>query len=291
MTKITFIGDIHSAADDLQVLLRDPVICQNKIVFIGDYIDGKAKRHFSDHTETNVLDPLGVLDILMDRVARCGDVALLGNHDELWVATAKQDGDGYAEWREKAGHQLADKLGITATKLVAVAAALNAKPLRRYTQFLESLPLTWSNDRIVAVHAGLNWRRPFRRQRKRDLLAIRGDYYFEGRGKHEQWHHNDLGKIIVTGHTPVQRLGVHSHGYIKMQANAHDVPRYLINDGSRSKRFDSGIFALTLNGSGKIVQTKKVINGVLYDGEQKVTEAMVSRALRFTGHGKRLVHN
>ncbi|GEO70390.1 metallophosphoesterase [Levilactobacillus acidifarinae] len=273
MTKITFVGDIHSAADDLRALLRDPVIRKNQIIFVGDYIDGQAKRRFSDHTETNRLDPLGVLDILMARVAR-GDVALLGNHDELWVETARQNADDYLLWQHKSGHQLADQLGIHATKLAAVAAALNRKPLRKYTEFLANLPLTWENAHLFAVHAGLNWHRALDRQRPEDLLDIRGPYFYQNTTK-DKWHANQLGKIIITGHTPVQKLTGTGVGYLKMQANAHDVPRYLINAGSRSKHFDGGISALTLTATGQFVQEKRAIKGHLYDGNQRVTEKMI----------------
>lgn len=276
MTKVTFIGDIHSAVDDLQALLRDPVIRDNRIVFIGDYIDGQAKRRFSDHTETNELDPLGVLDLLMARVHQHGDVALLGNHDELWVKTAQGHGAAYAEWREKSDGQLQTKLGIHATDLATVAASLNEKPLRKYTRFLESLPLVWETEKLYAVHAGLNWQRPLDQQRKRDLLDIRGDYYFQTPTDTHRWHHNDLGKIIVSGHTPVQHLGARGHGYLVMRASAHDLPRYLINAGSRSKLFDGGLFALTLSKAGHVVQMKRAIKGQLYDGQSLVTEKMIS---------------
>lgn len=276
MAKITFVGDIHSAADDLRVLLTDPTIRHSRLIFVGDYIDGQDQRRFSNHVEHTQLDPLGVLDILMTRVTRYGDVALLGNHDELWVETARKNATDYKLWRHKSGHQLAQQLGIHATKLSAVAAALHEKPLRKYTDFLASLPLTWENDTLFAVHAGLNWHRTLQRQRTKDLLDIRGPYFYQNAAKPTKWHKNRLGKIIITGHTPVQKLCATGYGYLKMQANDHDTPRYLINGGSRSKRFDSGISALTLTSSGRFVQEKRVIKGHLYDGHQKVTEKMIS---------------
>lgn len=46
MAEYTFIGDIHSAADDLAVLLADTSITQTRLIFLGDYIDGTAGRHF-----------------------------------------------------------------------------------------------------------------------------------------------------------------------------------------------------------------------------------------------------
>jgi len=277
MARKTFIGDIHSAADDLRVLLSDPVIRDSQIIFLGDYIDGQDQRRFSDHVETNALDPLGVLDILMTRVNECGDVALLGNHDELWVETAKGDRDNYQMWQRKSNGQLQSKLGIQETSLAAVSAALCRKPLRKYTEFLDQMPLEWEDHNILAVHAGLNWQHSLRKQRDDDLLNIRRNYLFRNAHDQKKWHRNELGKVIVTGHTPVQHLeGTGKPGYLKMQASAHDVPRYLINSGSRSLAYDSGITALTLDKSGAIVQSKRVVKGRLYPGEQVMTEDLVS---------------
>ncbi|MBU7495197.1 serine/threonine protein phosphatase, partial [Lactiplantibacillus pentosus] len=60
MAEYTFIGDIHSAADDLAVLLADTSITQTRLIFLGDYIDGTAGRHFRHVTQAAPLDPLGV---------------------------------------------------------------------------------------------------------------------------------------------------------------------------------------------------------------------------------------
>lgn len=79
----TFIGDIHSASDDLKVLLNAINTEEDRLIFLGDYIDGTATRHFSKHEETQLIDPLGVLDILMNRVNQHSDIVLLGNHDDF----------------------------------------------------------------------------------------------------------------------------------------------------------------------------------------------------------------
>ena len=60
-----------------------------------------------------------------------------------------------------------------------------------------------------------------------------------------------------------------------MQADAQDVPRYLIDAGSRSGLFDGGICALTLTVDGEFVRAKRVIKGHRYDGQQIVTPAML----------------
>ncbi|KRL55841.1 metallophosphoesterase [Furfurilactobacillus rossiae] len=269
----TFIGDIHSAADDLQILLDDSVIKKTRLVFMGDYIDGVTTRHFSNHTETMKNDPLAVLDILMERVNRHGDIALLGNHDDFWVQTVRGDDYQFQLWRANGGAHTWRKLGIHSSMEMVVRTSLTQGVLKPYTQFLEQLPLYWSNDYMLAVHAGLYWHQhDFSQQTRDDLLWIREPYYYENELHPDQWHKNLLNKVIITGHTPVQSLQQPNAGYIKMQANVHDTPRYLIDSGSRSGAFDGGIPALTFDDKGNLLQSKRVIKQQLYDGDQILNE-------------------
>lgn len=275
MTQLTFIGDIHSAADDLRALLQDPVVAASRLIFLGDYIDGNPQRQFRDHVERAPLDPLGVLRLVRERVDQHGDVALLGNHDAFWTETARWDTLQYQTWKLNGGSQTWRRLGIHATSLPAVAAALSDAPLKDLTDWLAARPLSWQNAAILAVHAGIDWDRPLAQQRDDDLMWIRDDYYFASQQPDSGWHANDLGKVIVTGHTPVQVLAP-GRGYLKLQATPQDVPRYLIDAGSRSGAFDGGVGSLTLTAAGTVVQAKRAIKGRLYDGDQLVTEAMVA---------------
>lgn len=270
--NFTFIGDIHSALDDLKVLINDSIIQKSKIVFLGDYIDGMSERRFSDRVEHMQLDPLGVLDLVMDRVQRYDDVALLGNHDDFWIQTARKNAVAYDTWKLNGGKSTWRKLGIQSTSLSMVAKALNQESLKKYTNFLDGLPLTWSNSSILAVHGGIYWGNNLAKQTRDDLIWIRDEYYFNYKDQPTNWHHNDLNKVIVTGHTPVQTIEGTGIGYIKMQSNSTDVPRYLIDSGSRSGVFDGGIFALTLDHDGKVVQKKRIIKGKMYDGDQVLEE-------------------
>ncbi len=68
MPLYTFIGDIHSAADDLAVLLADPEVTATRLIFLGDYIDGTAARYFGHATESAPLAPLKVLTMVRKRV-------------------------------------------------------------------------------------------------------------------------------------------------------------------------------------------------------------------------------
>lgn len=264
--KTTFIGDIHSAVDDLQVLLRAPEIQDSRLVFLGDYIDGRSERAGTNQPDT--LDPLKVLDILMDRVTTHGDVALLGNHDDFWLQTAYGDSLSYQTWRLNGDANTWRRLGIHSSNEIIVADALKQAPLARYTRFLAQLPLIWETDHLLAVHAGLDWDYPLDQQSRDNLMWIRDDYYFAA---DRTWHRNLIDKVIVTGHTPVQALTHTGYGFLKMQADAQDTPRYLIDAGSRSGAANGGIFALTLNETGTVVAKNWVVKHRLLAGDTPVS--------------------
>lgn len=256
----TFIGDIHSAADDLAVLLQAPALQDSRLIFLGDYIDGSGSR--SGAIELAPLDTLAVLDIVIDRVKQHQDIALLGNHDDFWRQTARGDELSFQTWRLNGGAKSWRRLGIHSSNSQVVTVALNRSPLVKYTRFLAELPLTWSTDHLLAVHAGIDWDYPLDRQVRDDLLWIRDPYYFD---MDKSWHRNSTGKVIVTGHTPVQAMSHDSYGCIKMQADAQDIPRYLIDAGSRSGAANGGIFALTLSATGAVVAQNWVINQKLFE--------------------------
>ncbi|GAB1229651.1 metallophosphoesterase [Lactiplantibacillus plantarum] len=275
MPLYTFIGDIHSAADDLAVLLADPEVTATRLIFLGDYIDGTAARYFGHATESAPLAPLKVLTMVRKRVWEYGDVALLGNHDEFWLRTAHGDDNATATWVLNGGHRTWRKLGIYSSNPNHVRRALNGALLKPDTDFLAHLPLMWQHGRLLAMHAGVNWQYPLTQQTTTDLLWIRDDYYDDFTTGSNRWHRNLFNKVIITGHTPVQTLTGSHTGYLKMQADAQDVPRYLIDAGSRSGLFDGGICALTLTVDGEFVRAKRVIKGHRYDGQQIVTPAML----------------
>lgn len=265
MSNYTFIGDIHSAADDLSVLLHAESLQNSRLVFLGDYLDGKSTRIGTSQTDS--IEPLAVLDLVMERVHKHNDIALLGNHDDFWIQTAYGDDLSYQTWRLNGGTKTWRKLGIHSSNPIVVADALRQEPLVQYTNFLSQLPLTWSNDFMLAVHAGVNWAYPLNQQIRDDLLWIRDDYYYS----HDRfWHPNETNKVIITGHTPVQTIEDNGYGYIKMQADGQDRPRYLIDAGSRSGARNGGIFALTLSETGEMVAKNWVVNQHLFDGDKPI---------------------
>ncbi|MFD0896628.1 metallophosphoesterase [Loigolactobacillus binensis] len=248
----TFIGDIHSAVDDLTALLTQLSNQADQLIFLGDYIDGQP---------TGELAPLKVLDLIMEQVQNKQAIALLGNHDDFWAQTAKGNELAFDTWKINGGRLTWQLLGIHAATLAGVRHQLKQAPLLKYTTFLQNLPLTWTSSHLFAVHAGLLWGRPLPQQVKSDLLWLRDSYFFDDPAYPTNWHRNELGKVIVSGHTPVQTLSTTQQGYLKMQADAQDVPRYDIDAGSRSGATSGGIFALTLAANGRVVGKHLAING------------------------------
>ncbi|MFD1319316.1 metallophosphoesterase [Loigolactobacillus zhaoyuanensis] len=250
----TFIGDIHSAADDLAVLLAEPTLQASQVIFLGDYLDGMP---------VGELAPLKVLDLIMAQVKNHAAVALLGNHDDFWAQTALGNELAFDTWKRNGGRATWKLLGLQGETLPAISQQLNQPPLLAYTKFLQQLPVTWENEHILAVHAGIYWGTAVKQQVKDDLIWIRDSYFFDDPANPTNWHRNDLGKVIVTGHTPVQTLTTTKQGYVKMQADPADTPRYNIDSGSRSGAANGGIFALTLATDGQVVSRHWVVGGQL----------------------------
>ena len=262
----TFIGDVHSAADDLQVILNSLDVPNNTFVFIGDYIAGVDTRRLIDGSALHMQnDPLKVLDLIMDRVNGYQDIALLGNHDDFWLQTASGDELAFKTWMINGGKKtINEHLKLHTNSFKLVSAALNEMPLRKYTSFFKKLPLTWQNEAILAMHAGIDWHvNPLSLQTRDTLLWIRDEYLFNNAQNPTNYHRNDLGKVIVTGHTPIQTIDL-TRNYLKMQADVHDAPCYLIDTGSRSGASSGGISALTLDDHGEMVTYHLAQNGYLH---------------------------
>ena len=73
---------------------------------------------------------------------------------------------------------------------------LNAIP-PAHVKFLMQLPLCWTSDTYIAVHAGVRPGIPLERQHANDLLRIRSPFLHTP---------HRLGKYIVFGHTPFREV-------------------------------------------------------------------------------------
>jgi serine/threonine protein phosphatase 1 len=186
------IGDIHGCLEKLvrllEVIRYDPAA--DRLIFLGDYIDrGPASQ--------------GVLDLLL-RLQRDNPahVFLMGNHEDnllaylsAWMQDAETSawfsdpffaGGGAATLRSY-DPQLRHPEDPHALSVIPPA----------HIQFLRALPLYWTDERYIAVHAGVRPSIPLAQQKPNDLLRIRAPFLHTP-------HH--LGRYVVFGHTPFRQV-------------------------------------------------------------------------------------
>jgi serine/threonine protein phosphatase 1 len=186
------IGDIHGCLDKvvrlLEVLRYDPAT--DRLIFLGDYIDRGP-------------DSKGVLDLML-RLQRDNpaNMFLMGNHEDnfLTYIHAGMTDEGASHWLAEpffAGGGVATLASYHPHLRDPYDPRLcHAIPPEHLT-FLMELPLCWSNESYIAVHAGVRPGIPLERQHANDLLRIRAPFLFTPHG---------LGKCVVFGHTPFREV-------------------------------------------------------------------------------------
>lgn len=199
--RVYVIGDVHGRADLLSSLLakvdRDLELhpIDNPLqVFLGDYIDrGPYSRD--------------VIDLLISRRKQWPTVCLKGNHEALALRVL-QDSGLLQTWLQLGGHRTMISYGVAPPMLPELGdAELSVQALRtaipeNHKKFLSSLPLSLSCGDFFLSHAGVRPGIPLETQHQRDLLWIR-DEFLQYTG--------NLGKVIVHGHTPVEKPEVFSN--------------------------------------------------------------------------------
>ena len=193
--RLYVIGDIHGRSDLLdritQKISRDLVDspAQSAVtVTLGDYFDRGP-------------DSRGVLDRLARNPFPTPHVALKGNHEELFEAFL-QDPDIGPKWRHLGGLETLHSYGVSVGSVMRgkgfeeASNALAEKVPKEHFAFLSSLKLSIATPRYFLCHAGVRPGVPLDRQEASDLLWIREQFLNST--------HN-FGKIVVHGHTPVER--------------------------------------------------------------------------------------
>lgn len=156
------VGDIHGCYDELVTLLSQIVQDANgepyKIIFVGDYIDrGPDSRR--------------VIHMVRQRVVDNGDVALMGNHEDMFVG--------------------GEKLYAQAT----LRSYEGSFDLESDIWWMKKLPKYYEDDTIIVAHAGAKPGVPMDQQDDAMLMWYR---YAVGQA-------GDMGKHLYHGHTP--RIG------------------------------------------------------------------------------------
>ena len=90
MSNTFVIGDIHGGLKALQqVINRANVTANDKLIFLGDYVDGWSETP-------------AVLDFLIDLSATYSCVFMQGNHEEMLIKWLKKEDDNEL-WRFHGG--------------------------------------------------------------------------------------------------------------------------------------------------------------------------------------------
>lgn len=196
-TRVYAIGDIHGRLDLLE---RAIVAIERDVdqageggmtVTLGDYVDrGPASR--------------SVIERLAANPFPTPYVALRGNHESL-LESFLVDASGGEHWRRLGGVETLHSYGVpVADVMLGKNYEVASEHLRtalppHHTQFLSSLKTSFCNDRYFFCHAGVRPGIALERQSETDLTWIRDEFLSSK---------TDFGKVIIHGHTPVERPDV-----------------------------------------------------------------------------------
>jgi serine/threonine protein phosphatase 1 len=224
--RLYVIGDVHGRLDLLESLqsLIDQDRRQNPAreagaIFLGDYVDRGR-------------DSAGVLDKLSRGDFPTPIIALRGNHEEVLLKFL-EDENVLETWRKFGGLETLHSYGVPVAEAMRGAgydrareALLRALP-PAHLAFLRQTASSVSFGDYFFSHAGVRPGVPLENQVADDLLWIREDFLR---------HDGPFGKIVVHGHTPVEKPDVRPHRInVDTGAYASSILTALVLDGeSRS---------------------------------------------------------
>ncbi len=195
--RVYAIGDIHGRLDLLERAIAaiqrdvDEAGTGALTITLGDYVDlGPASR--------------GVIDLLAGNPFPTPYVALKGNHEAVFEGflTAAEGGD---QWRKFGGLETLHSYGVPVADVMlgrnfdVAAERLRAALPEAHRAFLASLKTSYAHGGYFFCHAGVRPGVPLTQQNDHDLTWIRDEFLSSTA---------DFGKIVVHGHTPVDRPDV-----------------------------------------------------------------------------------
>lgn len=172
--KTLVIGDTHGCLDELQILLDSaaPNLTNDRLILLGDYIDRGPKSY----------ELLEYLQVLQNTYGRNRVVMLRGNHEQMAIDYMnKYDSNWF--WNGGKG---------------TVRSFSNKQSnINDVVKIFESLPLSFTDNHFIYVHAGLRPGINLKDQRASDMLWIREEFYQSS---------FDFGKTVIFGHTPTSYI-------------------------------------------------------------------------------------
>ena len=192
MSNTFVIGDIHGGLKALQqVINRANVTTNDKLIFLGDYVDGWSETP-------------AVLDFLIDLSATYSCVFMQGNHEEMLVKWLKKEDDNEL-WRFHGGEAT-----------VQAYQNIPLKTIEKHISFLEKLNEYYIDDKNrLFVHAGFTHLKGvvfeyFRGMLWWDITLWETAMAVDGNLSADSIRYPQrlkLYKEIYVGHTPVIRFG------------------------------------------------------------------------------------
>lgn len=201
------VGDIHGRADLLDRLhaairadAETRPAVERRIVYLGDYIDRGE-------------DSAGVIDRLVaGPPPGFAAVHLCGNHEDFLLRFLA-DASVAPHWLHNGGDATLASYGLAVERdWVRLQRNLRRALPRRHLAFLEGLALSHAAGGYLFVHAGIRPGLPLDRQRREDLLWIRGEF-LDSSVPH--------GPVVVHGHSiagepeiRANRIGIDTGAYM-----------------------------------------------------------------------------
>lgn len=209
--RIYAIGDIHgefdlfcSVLDKINRDNRKWEPAQTTILLLGDMIDKGPKSR-------QILELLQRL-----QTTNSGLIVLLGDHEEMLLASAKGIQAAQRVWMKSGGRQTLESYGVDIEEFVRSNPAKRAELIelavgQKTLSWLKSRPLNYRSGDYYFCHAGIRPGIQLGKQKRRDLLTIGANFLAS---------EEDHGAMIVHGHAEVSAAEI-SHNRINLDTAAY----------------------------------------------------------------------
>ena len=196
------IGDIHGCLGELtslhkKILSHDKFDVKNDlIIYLGDYIDrGRNSKEV-------------INQILKLNDNNIKTINLMGNHDEFMIDFLFNKKNNLKSWLNFGADQTFRSYNIEIVDFIKdgfeddvinkLRETLFKKMEESHINFFKTLQLSYSTEKYLFVHAGIDPEKKLSEQTRKDYLWSRSSEFFKKNFKAQ--------KIIVHGHTPEESI-------------------------------------------------------------------------------------
>ena len=201
--KFYLIGDIHgqlSKLENLILTIKPDIEPDDKIIFLGDYIDRGSKS-------------FEVIEFLLKLKSEYNIICLMGNHEDMFMRFVLV-GDNYNNYMANGGKYTIKSYSKNLNEFYIPES---------HKKFYNSLKLYYEDDGFIAVHAGINPKvKKITDQIMHDLIWIRKDFY---------QYNKRMDKTIIFGHTPTVHINKSKDVYIDDIRNIIGIDTNAMSEG------------------------------------------------------------